>query len=84
MFATAIRDVFFISVSLFYFNSPFKDIDSNVGCTVTSLEVENSIFSSARRSIPPSAMLPMIFICNLKIVYQVEEWSFGDMDTLKG
>ena len=32
-------------------------MDSKVGCTVTSLEVENSIFSSARRSIPPSAMI---------------------------
>lgn len=38
-------------------NIPFKDIDSKVGWTVTSLEVENWIFSSALRSIPPSAML---------------------------
>lgn len=38
---------------------PFRAMDSNVGWTVTSLEVENSILSSALRSIPlvPSSML---------------------------
>lgn len=35
---------------------PFKDMDSKVGWTVTSFEVENCIFSSALRSMP-SAML---------------------------
>jgi len=34
----------------------FRCMASNVGATVTSLEVENSIFSSALRSIP-SAMV---------------------------
>lgn len=40
---------------------PLSDMDSNVGWTVTSLEVENSILSSALRSIPPapSAMIAM-------------------------
>src|SRR6266566_8634411 len=32
---------------------PLSDMDSNVGCTVTSLEVENSNLSSAFLSIPP-------------------------------
>lgn len=36
---------------------PFSDMDSKVGWTVTSLEVLNSIRSSALRSIPPSAMM---------------------------
>lgn len=43
---------------------PFSDIASKVGCTVTSLEVENSILSSALRSIPP-APSAMMRICVL-------------------
>lgn len=34
---------------------PLRDIDSKVGWTVTSFEVENSIRSSALRSIPPAS-----------------------------
>lgn len=38
---------------------PFKCISEKVGMTVTSLEVENSILSSALRSIP-SAMIAVV------------------------
>lgn len=44
-------------------HSPFKDIDSKVGWTVTSLEVENSILSSALRSIPPALSAILLVIC---------------------
>lgn len=42
-------------------SSPFRAIDSKVGWTVTSLEVVNSIRSSALRSMPlPSAIVTAV------------------------
>ena len=44
---------------------PFSDMDSKVGWTVTSLEVENSILSSALRSMPPA---PSAIMRELEVV----------------
>ena len=37
-------------------------MDSKVGWTVTSFEVENSILSSALRSMPPSAIVAVLSV----------------------
>lgn len=49
-----------------YMLLPFSDIDSNVGWTVTSLEVENSIRSSALRSIPPAPSAILLLVMGSK------------------
>ena len=41
---------------------------SKVGATVTSLDVENSIFSSPLRSMPSSAILPVVVVCDMMVV----------------